>query len=493
MKALITFFITLLTIQNVAAQSRLIIADSGIARKPIEQCKTDLKYFNQVLGWQSRWPNQWQNVVSSGQNDLDASITYWSAAPQTLLDTIETLKASIQSGETAPDTVVRRVHQQIDDLRISLTSEDSSFIFAVATTENSLRWNKLIKQDVSLSLENISRFLLKDYLPHARKEPGLSNITNGTSCYLNAVKWWTGLELTAREIEHIGRQYLNKSGSELLLTAKDNETYHDILKRLKATSTNNSTTAEDLIQISESALIKARNRAHLVFSQKEYPELLVTGLPKHLQDAFLAGRYYSSKKAGSDARSIINPSRPKERRLMAEAIAFHEGIPGHHLWSTFNRTTTAIKYESGVAGLLEGWAIYAEYLADELDLYSSTYDRQGMIAKHLWAASRLIVEPGIHLNGWTREQAIRFMSENTLLSQSEIEIEVDRYIAMPGQSLSYILGADVILSERNHARQALREAFDIKAFHDVILQGGTRPLPKVREDIRLWVKDSMRK
>ena len=162
-------------------------------------------------------------------------------------------------------------------------------------------------------------------------------------------------------------------------------------------------------------------------------------------------------------------------------VTFHEGIPGHHLWTTYPRNNPSTGYNSGI---LEGWALYSEYLADEMELYSSTYDRQGMITKHLWAASRLIVEPGLHIRGWSREDAIAFMLENTVMSRTEVEIEVDRYIAMPGQSLSYMLGADLILSERKRARVILGDAFDIAAFHDVILQSGVRPLPQVREDIR---------
>lgn len=170
---------------------------------------------------------------------------------------------------------------------------------------------------------------------------------------------------------------------------------------------------------------------------------------------------------------------------MAEVLAFHEGVPGHYLWDTYPRKVAEQGYNSG---LLEGWAIYAEFLADDLNLYSSTFDRQGMMAKHLWAASRLIVEPGLHLKGWSRDTAVKFMLDNTFLSKHEAEIEVDRYIAMPGQSLGYILGANLILSERARAKSVLGEAFELAQFHDVILHKGVRPLPQVRNDIRNWVK-----
>ncbi|MFT7561134.1 MAG: hypothetical protein ACI93R_003059 [Flavobacteriales bacterium] len=154
----------------------------------------------------------------------------------------------------------------------------------------------------------------------------------------------------------------------------------------------------------------------------------------------------------------------------------------------YPRGTLASDAQSGTSGLSEGWAIYAEYLADEMGLYSSTLDRQGMMAKHLWAASRLIVEPGLHLRGWSREQAIAFMMKNTVMSRTEIELEVDRYIAMPGQSLSYILGSDLIMFERKRAREIMGSRFDIKEFHNVVFGSGLRSLHEVRADIRNWVE-----
>lgn len=210
----------------------------------------------------------------------------------------------------------------------------------------------------------------------------------------------------------------------------------------------------------------------------------MTEMSQHIQESAPAG-YYKGAQGSVPAQYIINTSRPGERRLMAEVLAFHEGIPGHYLWDVYPRKIAETGYNSG---LHEGWAIYAEYLADELHLYSSTFDRQGMMAKHLWAASRLIVEPGLHLNGWSRDAAVKFMLDNTLLSKHEAEIEVDRYIAMPGQSLGYILGADLILSERGRARKILGKDFDLAQFHDVILQKGMRSLPQVRNDIRNWVE-----
>jgi uncharacterized protein (DUF885 family) len=143
-------------------------------------------------------------------------------------------------------------------------------------------------------------------------------------------------------------------------------------------------------------------------------------------------------------------------------------------------------YGSANSGYLEGWGIYAEYLADEMGLYGSNLDRSGMMAKHLWAASRLVMEVGLHVRGWSREKAVAFMREHTALSDADLEVEVDRSIAGPGQPSSYMLGYDRIIAARRHAEAALGGTFDLREFHDVVLRKGGRPLTEVHRDVVDW-------
>ena len=388
--------------------------------------------------------------------------------------------------ETVPRAVALRVHQQVLDVIAELSSENSKYTFNNSDHENASAWNALIRERIAPAVVDFEHFLRNEYLPNTQISPGLNLTRDGSSCFFDAVTWWTGLSPTVDQIEAIGWRYITDTRAELVKTGRDGETLTEILNRLRASVANEHTTEEELIRVSVSALDRAHKNTQLAFSKQSDQNIIVTKLPLHMRAAFPAGRYAGPLEGSTDARYIINPSRPNERRLMAEVIAFHEGIPGHHLWATYPRDTTASEYPSGLSGTTEGWAIYAEYVADEMGLFSSTFDRQGMMAKHLWAASRLIVEPGIHLRGWSREKAINFMLENTVMSRTEIEIEVDRYIAMPGQSLSYILGADLILTERERSMKLMGTDFDIKAFHDVVLGAGARPLPVVREDIRQW-------
>jgi uncharacterized protein (DUF885 family) len=478
--------LTILLMSCASVQAPPLVANSGRAASALEHCQTDLRYLNQVLGWQGEWPSQWQAVVKAGSGQADQAIVRWSEASLALTSATDKLRMGISRHDTAPRIVALRVHQQVQDLVNELSTSSSTYTFNNLEHKNASNWNSLIKNEITQAVSAFEVFLHDEYLPATHEAPGLASVKGGAQCYSNAVEWWTGLKLAPDEIEKIGWRVLNDTRAEMAATGINGETLNDTLQRLRTSYKDNETSAEELIEVSEAALERAQNRTLTAFLKQASKGILIKKLPLQMQASFPAGRYVKSPD-NEPASYVINPSRPNERRLMAEVIAFHEGIPGHHLWAAYPRETPADTYKSGVHGLLEGWAIYSEYVADEMGLFSSKFDRQGMIAKHLWAASRLIVEPGLHLRGWSREKAITFMLDNTVLSRTEIEIEVDRYIAMPGQSLTYILGSDLIMSERERARKIMGNAFDIREFHDVVLRAGSRPLPKVRDDIRAWV------
>ncbi|MCA9571885.1 MAG: DUF885 domain-containing protein, partial [Myxococcales bacterium] len=187
----------------------------------------------------------------------------------------------------------------------------------------------------------------------------------------------------------------------------------------------------------------------------------------------------------------INVYAPETRpRHEAEVLAFHESIPGHHLQIALAQETGDIpmfRRHLGATAFVEGWALYTEQLADEMGLYSADIDRFGMYSFELWRASRLVVDSGLHAKGWTRQQAIDFMLENTPLAENNIVNEVDRYITTPGQALAYKTGQLEIWRLRRDAEARLGDRFDIKAFHDVVLGAGAVSLPVLRQRVEAWV------
>lgn len=487
LKILVLLLATILLASCSKLPNKALVADSGYARSALQNCKTDLRYLNQVLGWQARWPSQWQAIANADPAEAEKSLQYWASAPHAIRSNIEELLLGIQTQQTAPQAVVLRIHQQLTSLKDELAAENSKYLFTQSKHPQAIAWNVFINKEMFPAIKQFTEFIQQQYLPNTSEAPALFDKSGNKKCFAQAATWWTSLVLPSETIEQIGWRYLNQTRAELSRSSDSDESLEQLFDKLRNINTHNKTSSAELITLSTKALHRAKQKIDTVFLHNSTQALTVVELPQHLQAAFPAGHYTASRDKTTAARYVINPSRPDDRRLMAEVIAFHEGVPGHHLWASYPRDGASIPSGPGHSGLAEGWAIYSEYVADELGLYSSNYDRQGMMAKHLWAASRLIVEPGLQLHGWSRQRAIDFMKQNTLMSATEIELEVDRYIAMPGQSLSYILGANIILSERERARQILGRQFDIKQFHHVVLEPGLRSLAEVQADIRKWV------
>ena len=215
-------------------------------------------------------------------------------------------------------------------------------------------------------------------------------------------------------------------------------------------------------------------------------------IPAH-EAPYTTVAYYREPSADG-ARSgvyFVNTHAPETRtRYEAEALAFHEAIPGHHLQIALAQEledVPAFRRFQGSTAFVEGWALYAERLAGELGLYSGDLDRLGMLSFDAWRASRLVVDTGIHAFGWSRERAVRYMLDHTLLARNNVENEVDRYIAWPGQALAYKIGQREIRRLRERARSAMGGDFTLADFHDRVLDDGAVTLSLLRRDIEGWI------
>jgi uncharacterized protein (DUF885 family) len=178
-------------------------------------------------------------------------------------------------------------------------------------------------------------------------------------------------------------------------------------------------------------------------------------------------------------------------RYIAEAIAFHEAVPGHHFQIALAQELTELhplRRFAFVNAFIEGWGLYAERLADEMGLYSDDLARLGMLAEDSLRAARLVVDTGLHAMGWTREQTVEYLRANAVMSEVDVQSEVDRYIEVPGQALSYMVGRLEIQRLRTRASDELGPAFDIKAFHDLVLGGGPLPMAVLDEVVETWTR-----
>jgi uncharacterized protein (DUF885 family) len=212
------------------------------------------------------------------------------------------------------------------------------------------------------------------------------------------------------------------------------------------------------------------------------------------QERTAAAHYLQAALDGSQPAAyrvrLYEPTR--QSWAIGESTAFHEIVPGHHLQIALaneNAELPEIARFLFTSGFSEGWALYAEQLADELGLYSGPADRLGMLSNRAWRAVRMVVDPGLHVLGWERERAIEFLLAHTALSPEQAAQEIDRYIAWPGQAPSYLLGYEEILALRREAEQRLGERFDLRAFHDTVLGSGGATLPMLQQRVRDWLAE----
>lgn len=451
--------------ERAAAGSGAFVADA------LQGCDSDLRYLNQMYGWQVRWPGQWRGLTRAANDEVRAALAYWRDAGAAL-DADRAALARAGAGR-APATVAARVLAQVQDLRAQLATGPPPLgddVDAALAAE----WRTLFADRIGPAVARFEAFLREDYRPADRS--GLGD----PRCFRNAVRHFTTLDLSGDQVEAAGRRLLAEAGADLAaLYGVPIAELPAVLERLR-TQREPGFDSDRLMALTRAAIARAEAAMPRMFSRPSGEPVGVEPIPRQMEASFPAGAYRSTGD-GEPAAYVINLSRADERRLMAEVIAFHETLPGHHI-------RAALDYPEGEfnSGFLEGWAIYSEYLADEMGLFGAPLDRAGMMAKHLWAASRLVVEPGLHLHGWTREQAIAFMREHTALSDAEIALEVDRYIGMPGQSLAYMLGYDRIAAARRYAEQRLGPSFDLRRFHDVVWRTGSRPLEQMYADVVRW-------
>ena len=221
----------------------------------------------------------------------------------------------------------------------------------------------------------------------------------------------------------------------------------------------------------------------------------VRPVPREIEESYTSARYWpGSPEQGIAGGFMVNTSHLDKRPLYElPSLALHEAVPGHHLQIALAQENKAIplfRRDDDLTAYVEGWALYSEKLGIEMGIYRDPYENFGRLSMEMWRACRLVVDTGLHHEGWSREQAIAYMADNTALSDKNIEVEVDRYIGWPGQALGYKIGELKILELRHRAEVALGDRFDIRKFHDLILGEGPLPLDLLEERVDAWIANN---
>ncbi|MGH9141266.1 MAG: DUF885 domain-containing protein, partial [Vicinamibacterales bacterium] len=337
--------------------------------------------------------------------------------------------------------------------------------------------------------------LEKEYLPAAREAIGVSANPNGAACYDALVRYHSSLPTAASEVHATGLREVDRLDAEMKAIGERSFGIGDVPQLLQSARTNKRylfKSSDELIARSQAALARAKARIHDWFGLLPKADVVIQRYPK-FREKNGPNEYNPPAEDGSrPAVFFINAyEAEKKSRVEAESTAFHETIPGHHLQGAIaleRKEIHPIGRYLGNSGYTEGWGLYAERLADEMKLYSTDLDRLGMLSSQALRAVRLVVDSGIHTLGWTRQQAIDYMLAHTAEDPADVVSEVDRYIIYPGQATAYMLGKLEISKARAEAQQTLGAKFDIKQFHDRVLEDGAIPVSFLHEKIRAWAK-----
>jgi uncharacterized protein (DUF885 family) len=339
-------------------------------------------------------------------------------------------------------------------------------------------------------------FLRDRILPAARRDrEGLAGLPDGEACYRAAIAYHVGLPLAAADLHALGLREIARTDAEIAALGKRVLGAPDLaatIAKLRGDPALYFRSREEILDAAQRALDRAKAAQARFFSVVPKADCVMREIPAYEAPyatiAYYRRPHYDGSKPGE---YFVNTYRPETRpRFELEALTWHESIPGHHLQIALAQelgAMPAFRKLEGSTAYIEGWALYTERLAEEMGLYTADLDRLGKLSYDAWRASRLVVDTGLHALGWSRAQAEAFMREHTALTEVNISNEVDRYIGWPGQALAYKVGQLEIVSLRAEAEAALGGAFDLRAFHAVVLGAGAVTLPVLGARVRAWI------
>ena len=448
---------------------------------------------NELLSLESYQPVR---TVEEGR----AMVGRWRAIGPYVDQSIANLRSGASAGKVAVRAAVEKVIDEVDAL---LKKPDSDWPLLRPLDVAHPEWKEseirefrdgLKKAVLESARPGFSRylgFLRETILPAARpqEKAGVMHVPGGLETYTKLIRVHTSLEISPQELHQTGMNEVARINKEMealgekIFGISDRK---EILRRLRTDRSLYFSSRDEVAAKAEGALAKANAAISRWFGRLPKTPCEVVRMEEHEEKHSTIAYYRPPAADGSrPGRYYINTSAPETRPIYeAETLAYHESVPGHHLQIAIAQELQGVpefRKNSGVTAFIEGWGLYSERHADEMGLYSSDLDRVGILSFDSWRACRLVVDTGMHAMGWSREQAIRFMLENTALAENNIVNEVDRYITWPGQALAYKTGQLEMMKLKQASQRRLGNGFDVKRFHDVLLGEGAVPLPVLRQ------------
>jgi len=356
---------------------------------------------------------------------------------------------------------------------------------------------KAIEESVIPEFKRIKEFFENEYFPNTRTKIGISEIENGLDYYQNRINFYTTSKTyNADKIHKIGLGEVNRIRQGMIKIISDLKfkgSFDDFLKFLRTDEKFYAKTPKELLMFARDISKRIDAKLPKFFKTLPRKPYGVAPVPDAIAPKYTGGRYVGTSKNSTEPGYYwVNTYDLKSRTLYTiPALTAHEGVPGHHLQGSLNNelgdSIPRFRRNLYLSAFGEGWGLYSEFLADDMGIYTTKYEQFGKLTYEMWRACRLVVDTGIHAMGWTREEAVEYMSKNTALSLHEINTEVDRYISWPGQALSYKIGEIKIRELRKKAKDQLGNKFNIRDFHEVVLSQGTVTLSILEERINKYI------
>jgi uncharacterized protein (DUF885 family) len=419
--------------------------------------------------------------------------------PRYFRENMANMRAGLARGFTPPRVTLEGREKSLTGVADAATAEATLYwkpLASMPATVDAAEQAKLraeakatIEGQVIPVYRELLTFFRDDYIPHANPSLAATALPDGKAYYQSKILEFTTLTLTPEEIHQIGLDEMKSIRAEMLETMRASGFRGDLpafLKFLRTDPQFYAKTPDELLHDAAWIAKEFDGKASRYFGYLPRQRFGIRPVAPEIAP------FYTSARGGPGVYLVNTYDLPARGLYSLPALTLHESAPGHAFQMPI---ATEIAKErklprfrrAYISAYGEGWALYCERLGTEMGMYTTPYERFGMLSYQAWRAARLVVDTGVHAQGWTREQAQQYLRDNTALSEHEIETEVDRYISWPGQALSYYLGEMAILKARHKAEAALGETFNVRAFHDAVLELGSVPLPVLTEHIDAFI------
>ena len=469
------------------------------------QYKTHYLPMDQMSGPHIDFPQLIEFHPFNTRKDFENYIARLNAFPLLIDQVIENLQKGLRQNITAFKKNMELAAVQVETFT-TFSTEDNPLFSPVLkmkeefSTQDKEELTASIKEAISSRVTpaymKLYQYLRNEYIKHCREKEGVWALPDGIDMYRFFSRYHTTTDLSPEEIHEIGKSEVERIGREIRkLMQKIGfnggiREFADYVKEKKELYPKN---GQEILDGYRAILTRMDKRLPDFFGRLPIAKYDLKEIEKYREQSAPAAYYYPPPRDFSrPGYFYANTYKPEQRpRFIMEALSYHEAVPGHHLQIAIMQELKDLpdfrKYEGSTA-FIEGWALYAEKLAGEMGFYQDDFSEYGRLNFEIWRAVRLVVDTGLHYYKWSRDEAIKYCMENSGEDEHEIAVEIDRYIAMPGQALAYKIGELKILELREEAKKALGPGFDIKEFHDRLLGKGALPLYALEDIMNQWIK-----